>query len=291
MASSIPSIRSLGDCGRVLVLGTPPEAGHDPRGGDRPARAGGLHALARQGAAPRRHRAARLCGARRRGSARRDRALPALAALCLRLGTGRAHRAGRAAAGARLGTAAERQGGARHRRLARHRRGDRRHARPRRRACGRPRRAGAARRPRSCDVRARRLSITLDITAEAAPAEIAAQLRAAHGGVDVVVHNAGITRDKTLGRMDAERWDSVIDVNLCARAADHRRAIAEEALRRRRARGRRVLDQRDRRQRGPEQLRDLQGRRDRLRRRLCAAARKPRQRRSTPSPPASSRRR
>jgi 3-oxoacyl-[acyl-carrier protein] reductase len=32
--------------------------------------------------------------------------------------------------------------------------------------------------------------------------------------VDVVVHNAGVTRDKTLGRMDEERWDLVLDVNL-----------------------------------------------------------------------------
>ena len=30
----------------------------------------------------------------------------------------------------------------------------------------------------------------------------------------MVVHNAGITRDKTLARMDADRWDSVLDVNL-----------------------------------------------------------------------------
>src|SRR5205807_281374 len=37
-----------------------------------------------------------------------------------------------------------------------------------------------------------------------------------HGGVDVVVHNAGITRDRTLARMDVERWQSVIDVNLIA---------------------------------------------------------------------------
>jgi 3-oxoacyl-[acyl-carrier protein] reductase len=29
-----------------------------------------------------------------------------------------------------------------------------------------------------------------------------------------MVHNAGITRDKTLGRMEAEQWDSVLDVNL-----------------------------------------------------------------------------
>ena len=31
-----------------------------------------------------------------------------------------------------------------------------------------------------------------------------------------MVHNAGITRDKTLRRMDAERWDLVLDVNLGA---------------------------------------------------------------------------
>lgn len=59
-------------------------------------------------------------------------------------------------------------------------------------------------------------SLTLDITAEDAPQAIAAHLQAEHQGVDVVVHNAGITRDKTLGRMDEERWNSVIDVNLRA---------------------------------------------------------------------------
>jgi 3-oxoacyl-[acyl-carrier protein] reductase len=34
--------------------------------------------------------------------------------------------------------------------------------------------------------------------------------------VDVVVHNAGITRDRTLARMSAEEWDLVLDVNLSA---------------------------------------------------------------------------
>lgn len=59
-------------------------------------------------------------------------------------------------------------------------------------------------------------ALTLDITAEDAPRAIAAHLRSEHGGVDVVVHNAGITRDKTLGRMDDDKWDSVIAVNLAA---------------------------------------------------------------------------
>jgi 3-oxoacyl-[acyl-carrier protein] reductase len=58
--------------------------------------------------------------------------------------------------------------------------------------------------------------LTLDITAPDAPETIARHLREHHGGVDVVVHNAGITRDKTLGRMTEELWNQVLDVNLIA---------------------------------------------------------------------------
>ncbi|HEY2518332.1 MAG TPA: 3-oxoacyl-ACP reductase [Polyangiaceae bacterium] len=57
--------------------------------------------------------------------------------------------------------------------------------------------------------------LLLDISAEDAPAKIAEALRAL-GGVDIVVHNAGITRDKTLARMKEEIWDQVLDVNLAA---------------------------------------------------------------------------
>jgi 3-oxoacyl-[acyl-carrier protein] reductase len=60
------------------------------------------------------------------------------------------------------------------------------------------------------------MELGLDVTDPEAPRTIASHLAREHGGADVVVHNAGITRDKTLGRMDAERWDSVIDVNLRA---------------------------------------------------------------------------
>ncbi|MGD9482587.1 3-oxoacyl-ACP reductase [Streptomyces sp. TRM70308] len=59
-------------------------------------------------------------------------------------------------------------------------------------------------------------ALELDVTADDAPRTLADHLRRAHGGVDVVVHNAGITRDKTLGRMDAARWDAVLAVNLTA---------------------------------------------------------------------------
>ncbi|ABP52626.1 3-oxoacyl-ACP reductase [Salinispora tropica] len=57
-------------------------------------------------------------------------------------------------------------------------------------------------------------AVQLDLTAPDAPARLADHLSARHGRVDVVVHNAGITRDRTLGRMDVDRWDQVIDVNL-----------------------------------------------------------------------------
>ncbi|HEX4470577.1 MAG TPA: 3-oxoacyl-ACP reductase [Nocardioides sp.] len=58
--------------------------------------------------------------------------------------------------------------------------------------------------------------LTLDITVHDAPKRIAQHLTQSHGGVDVLVHNAGITRDKRLANMDAARWSSVIAVNLVA---------------------------------------------------------------------------
>ena len=58
--------------------------------------------------------------------------------------------------------------------------------------------------------------LTLDITGKDAPQRIAHHLSEKHGGVDVVVHNAGITRDKKLANMGEDRWDSVIAVNLTA---------------------------------------------------------------------------
>ena len=58
--------------------------------------------------------------------------------------------------------------------------------------------------------------LTLDITAKDAPQRIAQHLTTAHGGVDIVVHNAGITRDRRLANMDEDRWNSVLNVNLVA---------------------------------------------------------------------------
>ena len=58
--------------------------------------------------------------------------------------------------------------------------------------------------------------LVLDITATDAPQRIAHHLTKHHDGVDIVVHNAGITRDKKLANMAEDRWRSVIAVNLTA---------------------------------------------------------------------------
>ncbi len=54
-------------------------------------------------------------------------------------------------------------------------------------------------------------TIELDITDDDAPAAIATRLS---DGVDVVVHNAGVTRDRTIAKMPEERWSSLLEINL-----------------------------------------------------------------------------
>ncbi|SIR62046.1 3-oxoacyl-ACP reductase [Williamsia sterculiae] len=56
----------------------------------------------------------------------------------------------------------------------------------------------------------------IDVTAEDAGAKLAEHALERHGGIDIIVNNAGITRDKLLANMDAARWDAVIGVNLIA---------------------------------------------------------------------------
>ncbi|MBB3193300.1 3-oxoacyl-ACP reductase [Roseateles terrae] len=58
-------------------------------------------------------------------------------------------------------------------------------------------------------------ALPLDLTAESTPAALTAAV-AAHGLLDLMVHNAGITRDRTLSRMSAAEWDAVMSVNLAA---------------------------------------------------------------------------
>jgi 3-oxoacyl-[acyl-carrier protein] reductase len=48
-------------------------------------------------------------------------------------------------------------------------------------------------------------------------------------GLDILVHNAGITKDRTLAKMPEDRWQQVIDVNLVAQ--ERINAVAVDLLR------------------------------------------------------------
>lgn len=57
-------------------------------------------------------------------------------------------------------------------------------------------------------------ALQLDITADDAGERIAAAVARVAPKLDVIVHNAGITRDKLFVNTDEARWQSVLDVNL-----------------------------------------------------------------------------
>jgi 3-oxoacyl-[acyl-carrier protein] reductase len=57
--------------------------------------------------------------------------------------------------------------------------------------------------------------LALDITAADAGEKIKTA-SAEKGGLDIIVHNAGVTRDKTLANMKPELWDMVLNINLSA---------------------------------------------------------------------------
>jgi len=74
-------------------------------------------------------------------------------------------------------------------------------------------------------------ALQLDITASDAPARLVEHVQERHGGLDVIVHNAGITRDKTLARMDDAQWDGLMAVNLVAPERLTDALLAASALR------------------------------------------------------------
>jgi 3-oxoacyl-[acyl-carrier protein] reductase len=74
-------------------------------------------------------------------------------------------------------------------------------------------------------------SLLLDITDEDAPGRLAEHLKERHGGADVVVHNAGVTRDRTLGRMSEDEWDMTIAINLTAQERINEMLIDDDVLR------------------------------------------------------------
>jgi 3-oxoacyl-[acyl-carrier protein] reductase len=74
-------------------------------------------------------------------------------------------------------------------------------------------------------------ALQLDVAAPDAPRRLADHLVRRHGGVDVVVHNAGITRDRLFVNMRADRWRSVLDVNLAAQLRVDEVLLGERVLR------------------------------------------------------------
>jgi 3-oxoacyl-[acyl-carrier protein] reductase len=73
-------------------------------------------------------------------------------------------------------------------------------------------------------------ALQLDITAPDAAERLLAHVQERHGRVDVLVHNAGITRDKLLANMDADRWDAVLAVNLRAQLTINDALLASDVL-------------------------------------------------------------
>ena len=57
-------------------------------------------------------------------------------------------------------------------------------------------------------------SYKLDVSDFAACMAIVGQIESDLGSIEVLVNNAGITRDGTMKKMNRESWDEVIDVNL-----------------------------------------------------------------------------
>ena len=67
-----------------------------------------------------------------------------------------------------------------------------------------------------CQAGGRAEAVGVDVTDSSALESLPGSIVATHGRLDVVVSNAGITRDQLLMRMKREDWDAVIATNLTA---------------------------------------------------------------------------
>lgn len=74
-------------------------------------------------------------------------------------------------------------------------------------------------------------ALAVDITAADAPQKIADYLKANHGGVDIIVHNAGVTRDKTLANMTDQQWNMVMNINLSSEERINDTLLAQDVIR------------------------------------------------------------
>ncbi|MCU1564405.1 MAG: 3-oxoacyl-ACP reductase [Arthrobacter sp.] len=74
-------------------------------------------------------------------------------------------------------------------------------------------------------------ALQLDISRADAGQRIIDHAVERHGRLDLVIHNAGITRDKLLANMDAGRWNSVTAVNIAAQLRINEVLLASEHFR------------------------------------------------------------
>ncbi|UXM89848.1 3-oxoacyl-ACP reductase [Paenarthrobacter sp. JL.01a] len=74
-------------------------------------------------------------------------------------------------------------------------------------------------------------ALQLDISRADAGHRIIEHAVERHGRLDIVVHNAGITRDRLLANMDEGRWQSVIAVNIAAQLRINEALLASEHFR------------------------------------------------------------
>lgn len=72
--------------------------------------------------------------------------------------------------------------------------------------------------------------LPLDITAADAGQKISNYFKENHKGLDIIVHNAGVTRDKTLGNMKEKLWDMVIDINLSSEERINDQLLADKVI-------------------------------------------------------------
>jgi 3-oxoacyl-[acyl-carrier protein] reductase len=68
----------------------------------------------------------------------------------------------------------------------------------------------------AAELGARAHALPCDLADRAAVDALPAAAETAMGGLDILVHNAGITRDSLFMRMKDEEWDAVLEVNLGA---------------------------------------------------------------------------
>jgi len=73
-------------------------------------------------------------------------------------------------------------------------------------------------------------ALHLDVAAPNAPEKLLAYLESQTDGLDILVHNAGITRDKLLANMKPENWDSVIAVNLQSQLSINAALLSSKSL-------------------------------------------------------------